>query len=462
MLPVIALIGRPNVGKSTLFNRLTGRRDALVAALPGLTRDRLYGRAQLEEKPFIVVDTGGLTGNREGLEALMAAQAQLAIREADAIIFLVDGREGLTAGDEEIARALRVTGKTIWLAVNKTEGYDSHIIGAEFQALGLGHPWTISSAHGQGVGQLLEAVLAPFPPPPLAVPQDPDAGICITVVGRPNVGKSTLINRLVGEERVLAFDQPGTTRDAVHVPFEHAGSAYTLIDTAGVRRRGRVDEMIEKFSVVKTLQALEQAHVVILVVDAREGITDQDAHLSGLIVDSGRAVVIAINKWDGLPFAQRERVKAELALKLPFLTFAKMFYISALQGTGVEPMFAAARRAYECAFRQFSTPDLARLLETAVVQHQPPLVRGRRIKLRYAHQGGRNPPRIIVHGNQVEAVPDAYRRYLAHYFAEHLELEGTPLVVEFKGSTNPYQGKKNTLTARQIRKKQRLRKFVGR
>jgi len=461
MLPVIALVGRPNVGKSTLFNRLTRSRDALVADQPGLTRDRQYGVGRLGSLPYVVVDTGGISDNRQGVDLLMEKQVRQAIGEADLVFFIVDGRDGLATGDQMLAEGLRRTGKAITLVVNKTEGLDYDNISGDFFALGLGEPVPIAAAHGRGVHSLIEGALA-------ALPQaasdgqagQPGPGIQIAVVGRPNVGKSTLVNRLLGEERVVAFDQPGTTRDSIRIPFENAGKAYTLIDTAGVRRRARISEVVEKFSVIKTLQAIEQANVVLLVLDARQGISDQDAGLAGHVVDSGRALVVVINKWDGLSGDERERIKSEMQRRLPFLDFAAWQFVSALHGSGVGHLLAAANAAYRAATIDLKTPELTRILEDAVAEHQPPLVHGRRIKLRYAHQGGKNPPIIVIHGNQTADVPASYRRYLMNRFRSVFELRGTPLRIEFKTGSNPYAGRSNKLTDRQRKKRSRLMKFV--
>ncbi|MEN8106411.1 MAG: ribosome biogenesis GTPase Der [Pseudomonadota bacterium] len=462
MIPVIALVGRPNVGKSTLFNRLTRTRDALVADVPGLTRDRKYGDGRLGERPFIVVDTGGLSGERESLDSLMAEQAWQAIGEADQVFFMVDGRDGMGGGDEAIAEALRRTGKRVMLVVNKTDGIDADAAIAEFHALGMGEPWPISATHGRGVDSLLAAAMAALPEPatPAADETAADDSIRAAVVGRPNVGKSTLINRILGEQRVLAFDQPGTTRDSIFIPFERDGTAYTLIDTAGVRRKARVSETIEKFSIIKTLQAISAANVVVLVLDAHEGISEQDASLAGYIAEKGRALVIAINKWDGLDPHDRERIKDQLELKLPFLGFASVHFISALHGTGVGDLFPDIVAAHASAMRELSTPKLTQILEQAVQAHQPPLVKGRRIKLRYAHQGGRNPPLVVIHGNQTERVPAAYRRYLVNTFRSALRLVGTPVRIEFKTGSNPFKGRKNKLTQRQVGRKRRLMKHT--
>ncbi|HLU61256.1 MAG TPA: ribosome biogenesis GTPase Der [Gammaproteobacteria bacterium] len=458
MLPVIALLGRPNVGKSTLFNFLTRSRDALVADEPGLTRDRQYGYGKVGPKPYIVIDTGGITGEAAGIDALMLRQSMKAFEEADAAIFVLDGRAGLTPDDERIAGELRRAGKPVWLAVNKTEGMMSDVVAAEFFALGFGEPHAVSAAHGQGVAALMDEVLAPYEVE--GAPEEDDGRIRVAVIGRPNVGKSTLINRLIGEERLVAFDQPGTTRDAVAVPFERDGVKYTLVDTAGVRRKSRVNAAIEKFSIVKTLQAIETAHAVIMVFDAREGITDQDASLAGLAVERGRAMVLAVNKWDGLAPEQRDRVKVEVSLRLPFLSFARLHYISALHGTGVGDLFGSVQEADRAANADLSTSELTRVLEEAIRMHQPPLVRGRRIKLRYAHQGGRRPPVIVIHGNQTERVPDAYRRYLENLYRERCGLFGTPIRIEFRTGENPYKGKRNPLTPRQLQKRKRLMKHL--
>jgi GTP-binding protein len=460
MLPVIALVGRPNVGKSTLFNRLTRSRDALVADQPGLTRDRQYGVGRLGSHPYLVVDTGGISGDRDGIEPLMERQVQRAIGEADRVLFLLDARDGLTAADQAIAEGLRRTGKPITAVVNKTDGLDYDAISGDFFALGLGEPVPIAAAHGRGVHALIDRVLGSLPPAEEAPDAGPEPGIQIAVVGRPNVGKSTLVNRLLGEERVVAFDQPGTTRDSIFIPFESQGRRYTLIDTAGVRRRSRISEAIEKFSVIKTLQAIEQANVVLLVLDARQGISDQDAGLAGHVVDSGRALVVVINKWDGLSADERDRVKGEMQRRLPFLDFADWRFVSALHGSGVGHLLAAVDAAYRAATRDLRTPELTRILEDAVSEHQPPLVQGRRIKLRYAHQGGKNPPIIVIHGNQTAAVPASYQRYLMNRFRSVLGLRGTPLRIEFRTGENPYAGRRNVLTDRQRRKRGRMMRFV--
>lgn len=460
MLPVIALVGRPNVGKSTLFNRLTKSRDALVADQPGLTRDRKYGVGRLGSQPYLVVDTGGISGERQGVDVLMEQQVQQAIGEADRVLFIIDGRDGLAAGDQAIAEGLRRTGKAITLVVNKTESLDYDSISGDFFSLGLGEPVPIAAAHGRGVNGLIDGVLETLPEPDRSESSDVESGIQIAVVGRPNVGKSTLVNRLLGEERVVAFDQPGTTRDSIYIPFESDGKQYTLIDTAGVRRRARISEAVEKFSVIKTLQSMVQANVVLLVLDAQQGITDQDAGLAGHVVESGRALVVAINKWDGLSSDERERIKSEMQRRLPFLDFADWRFISALHGSGVGHLLGAVDAAYKAATIDFKTAELTGILEEAVAEHQPPMVNGRRIKLRYAHQGGRNPPIIVVHGNQTKAVPASYQRYLMNRYRSVFKLRGTPLRIEFKTGDNPFAGRRNKLTDRQQKKRGRLMKFV--
>ncbi|PCH59931.1 MAG: ribosome biogenesis GTPase Der [Gammaproteobacteria bacterium] len=454
MKPVIALVGSPNVGKSTLFNRLTRSRDALVADQPGLTRDRIYGVGKHDDHSFIVIDTGGISGNLEGLDGLMLDQVWNAIDEADVVCFLTDGRAGLNASDQDIAQQLRRRGKPIQLVVNKAEGlpYDRTV--ADFLALGFGEPSVIASAHGQGVREMLSTILTDFPIDEAS--DEEDGGPRIAVVGRPNVGKSTLINRLLGEERVVTCDMPGTTRDSIAIPFERDGQAYTLIDTAGIRRRSRVDDMVEKFSVVKALKAIEDSNVVISVIDAQEDITDQDVRLLGHALTAGRALVIAVNKWDHLPQDQRETIRYTLSRKLTFVDYADIHFISALHGTGVGDLTASVDKAYESAMKHFPTPLLSNLLEDMVRQHQPPIMRSRRIKLRYAHQGGRNPPVIVIHGNQVERVPDSYKRYLSNTFRKVLKLHGTPLRIEFKSHENPFAGRRNTLTPRQEYKRKRL------
>ena len=440
MIPVIALIGRPNVGKSTLFNVLTRSRDAIVANEPGLTRDRQYGVGERAEKKFIVVDTGGLSGEKQDLDDLMAAQTLVAMEEADEVLFMVDAQDGLTSGDRVIADLVRKSGKSCHVIVNKVDGISPEQARADFFALGFEHVHMISAAHRKGINPLIEELLSAFPDE-----QEPDQtpeGPSIAVIGRPNVGKSTLINRLAGAERVVAFDQPGTTRDTIAVPFERRGKHYTLIDTAGVRKRGKVQLAIEKFSVIKALAAIEKAHVVMLVIDASEGLTDQDLTLLGYALNAGRALVIAINKWDGQSAEQRDKTREALKRRLTFTTFASQHYISAKHGTGVGDLMGAVDQAYDSAFRDMNTRYLTDLLEEAVFKHNPPMHHGRRIKLRYAHQGGRNPPIIVIHGNQTEHLPDSYLRYLMSFYIDKLKLKGTPVRIELKSGKNPFSNKK--------------------
>jgi GTPase len=439
--PTLVLVGRPNVGKSTLFNRLTKTRDALVADLPGLTRDRHYGHGRVGPRPYLVVDTGGFEPRaKDGIMREMARQAEQAIAEADMLLFMVDARDGVTPEDADVAERLRRTGRPLILVVNKAEGMAREVVAAEFHELACGEPLVISAAHGEGVYDLVELAVAPFP---ASVEEgEAEGGPKVAVVGRPNVGKSTLINALLGEERVIAFDQPGTTRDAISVPFERAGRRYTLIDTAGLRRRGRVFESVEKFSVIKTLQAIEEANVVVLVLDAQQEVSDQDAHIAGFILEAGRALVVAINKWDGTDDYRRERVKTDLARKLNFLGFARFHYISALRGEGIDAMMRSADAAYAAAMTKLPTPRLTRLLQQAVAKQAPPRHGIFRPKLRYAHQGGVNPPIIIIHGNALEHVPDGYRRYLERTFLEAFKLQGTPLRIEFRTTRNPYAEKR--------------------
>ncbi|CEK10633.1 ribosome biogenesis GTPase Der [Legionella hackeliae] len=458
MIPVIALVGRPNVGKSTLFNRLTRTQDALVADFPGLTRDRQYGEAHFEEKPFIVIDTGGVGVDDVAVDALMSKQSTVALEEADYVLFLVDGRAGLTGIDENIAQQLRKSNKHVYLIVNKVDGLQEDVACAEFQSLGFDEIHPISATHGRGMHTLLSQLTATFEP---AVEEETDnKAIKIAFVGRPNVGKSTLINRILGEERVVVYDMPGTTRDSISIPFTRDEKPYVLIDTAGVRRRARVDEKIEKFSVIKTLQSIKESHVCMMLLDAKEGLTEQDMHLLGFVIETGKALVIAVNKWDGLTEEHKEHVRQELSRRLHFVNFAKMRFISALHGTGVGLLFKDIEQAYGSAMQAFSTPKLTRLLQDFVSQHTPPLVQGRRIKLRYAHAGGHNPPIIVIHGNQLDSLPDSYKRYLNNAFVKQLGLIGTPLKLEFKSGTNPFKDKKNKLTERQIQRKRRLMKHV--
>jgi GTP-binding protein len=438
MLPVIAIVGRPNVGKSTLFNTLTQTRDAIVADVPGVTRDRQYGYGRLGPVPYVCIDTGGLVENPSGMDALMRIQTEHAIREADRLLFIADARAGLTPQDQFFARELRKSGKPVYLAVNKAEGLESAIAAADFHSLGLGEPHAIAATHGYGCEDLMEEVLAGFEAPPVEEGEPDDGRIRIAVIGRPNVGKSTLINRLIGEERVITSDVAGTTRDSILVPFERDGRAFTLIDTAGVRRRAKIDDQIEQLSVSKTLQAIAEAHVVVMVVDAQDSIGEQDASVLGLALNRGRALILAVNKWDNIPMDRREEIKRLLTLKIDFVPFAPLHFVSARHGTGVGDLTQSMIRAYEAAMRQMKTPELTKVMEAAMVQHQPPIVRGRRIRLRYAHQGGRNPPRIVVHGSQAAHVPESYKRYLANVFRERFDLFATPVSVEFRSDVNPY------------------------
>jgi GTP-binding protein len=442
MKPVIALVGRPNVGKSTLFNRLTRSRDALVADLPGLTRDRHYGEGRMGERPFLVIDTGGFEPvAKEGIMYEMALQTRQAVAEADVVIFLVDGRQGLTPHDKTITDYLRKTGRKVMLVVNKSEGMKYTSVTADFYELGMGDPYVISAAHGDGVLDLVNEALdqafsqRPEEPEELEPAQ---RGVKIAIVGRPNVGKSTLINTLTGEQRVIAFDMPGTTRDSIEVPFERGNKHYTLIDTAGIRRRGKVFEAIEKFSVVKTLQSISEANVVILLLDAQQDISEQDAHIAGFILESGRALVVAVNKWDGLQSDDRDQVKVTIDRKLDFLSFARHVYISALKATGIGPLMKAVDEAYAAATANLSTPRLTRALQEAVEKQEPKRKGGSRPKMRYAHQGGQNPPIIVIHGNALEGITEPYKRYLEKHFRDTFDLVGTPLRIELRSGKNPF------------------------
>lgn len=494
MIPVVALVGRPNVGKSTLFNRLTRTRDALVADFPGLTRDRKYGKALLGEHEFIVVDTGGIDGTEEGVETKMAEQSLAAIEEADVVLFMVDGRAGLTVADEAIAQHLRSRQKKTFLVVNKVDGIDPDAASAEFWQLGMEEMYQIAAAHGRGVLALIDRALKPFAEElagneegdgkeglvDLTGEQDDDKDekdlteedaesalerlrnlpIKFSIIGRPNVGKSTLTNRILGEERVVVYDMPGTTRDSIYIPMERDGREYVIIDTAGVRRRKRVNDKVEKFSVVQTLKAIEDANVVLLVIDARENISDQDLSLLGFALNAGRSIVIAVNKWDGLDSDVKERVKSELDRRLGFVDFARIHFISALHGTGVGHLFESIQEAYESATRRISTSMLTRIMKMAQDDHQPPMIRGRRVKLKYAHAGGYNPPIIVIHGNLVRELPDSYKRYLMNYYRKSLEIMGTPIRIQFQNSENPFEGKKEKLTISQARQRKRLMDMV--
>ncbi|NOH69903.1 ribosome biogenesis GTPase Der [Vibrio pectenicida] len=486
MVPVVALVGRPNVGKSTLFNRLTRTRDALVADFPGLTRDRKYGQAKLGEHEFIVIDTGGIDGTEEGVETKMAEQSLAAIDEADVVLFMVDGRAGLTPADIAISNHLRKLEKPSMLVVNKVDGIDADAASADFWQLGVEQMYQIAATHGRGVGALIDRALNPFAEKMIEeaageiedltdfVDEDEekldyteeeaeeefkrlqDQPIKLAIIGRPNVGKSTLTNRILGEERVVVYDMPGTTRDSIYIPMERDGREYVLIDTAGVRRRKRINETVEKFSVVKTLKAVEDANVVLLVIDARENISDQDLSLLGFALNSGRSIVIAVNKWDGLDTDVKEHVKKELDRRLGFVDFARIHFISALHGTGVGHLFESVQEAYKSATTRVGTSVLTRIMKIATEDHQPPLVRGRRVKLKYAHAGGYNPPIVVIHGNQVNELPDSYKRYLMNYYRKSLEIMGTPIRIQFQSSDNPFEGKSNKMTLSQERKRKRL------
>lgn len=471
MLPVVALVGRPNVGKSTLFNRLTRSRDALVADYPGLTRDRQYGKAEVEEHPFIVIDTGGIEGNEKGIDALMAEQSLIAIDEADAVLFMVDARVGLTSADQGIASHLRKQDKKVFLVANKVDGIDADSAVADFYSLGLGDVvHQIAAAHGRGVTQLLTLALTPHiaelgRPKVLEndefdgdfeenidhdaldqkniddAPEETDT-IKLAIIGKPNVGKSTLTNRILGEDRVVVFDMPGTTRDSVYIPMEHNGRPYTLIDTAGIRRRKNVTDIVEKFSVIKTLRAIEDANVCLLIIDAQEGISDQDLSLLGFILEAGRSLVLAVNKWDGLDDHVKDRIKSELDRRLGFIDFARIHFISALHGTGVGHLYESVEEAFVSATKRISTSMVTKILDMAVFDHQPPMHQGRRIKLKYAHAGGYNPPIIVIHGNLAKNLPPSYKRYLMNYYRKSLKIMGTPIRIEFRETSNPFAGKK--------------------
>lgn len=477
MLPVVALVGRPNVGKSTLFNRLTNTRDALVADYPGLTRDRKYGQAKFEKRQFIVVDTGGITGDEEGIDAEMAQQSLLAIEEADVVLFLVDARAGMLPADQGIADHLRRINKKVFVVANKVDGIDGDSESAEFYSLGLGDIKQIAAAHGRGVSQLLQDALKPLEsdfPDMEIVDEEPEEEeedaetqrqrlqelpIKLAIVGKPNVGKSTLTNRILGEERVVVFDMPGTTRDSVYIPMERDEREYILIDTAGVRKRKKISEAVEKFSIVKTLQAIEEANVVLLVIDAREGITDQDLSLLGFVLNSGRSLVVAVNKWDGLSTDVKDDIKREMDRRLGFIDFARIHFISALHGSGVGNLFESVQEAYMSATKRINTALLTQIMEMAQDDHQPPLVRGRRVKMKYAHAGGYNPPVIVIHGNQVDDLPSSYKRFLMNYFRKALEIMGTPIKIEFREGNNPFEGKKANLTLAQQRKRRRMMSY---
>jgi len=456
MLPAVALVGRPNVGKSTLFNQLTRSRDALVADEPGVTRDRRFGIAEYDGARYVVIDTGGLGGIGDAeIDPGVDRQVDYAIAEADALVLVVDQKTGVTAADLVIAERLRVSGKPVTVAVNKSEGVQPALAAADFHSLGLGAPEVIAARQGQGVERLIGIVLAPFELEPTPTPKDDDLPK-LAVIGRPNVGKSTLINRLIGSDRLVTSPLPGTTRDSVVVPCEREGYRFLLIDTAGIRRRARIDDGVEKFSVVQSLRAMEDAGVIIILLDAREGVTDQDLHLIGLAANRGSALVIGINKWDGLDIAARRRVEHEVDRQLEFVPYADRCFLSALHGSGIAEVVKSALRAYESAGRRIGTPRLNELLKEATIAHPPPIVRGRAVRLRYAHQGGRYPPLIIIHGSQAERIPARYRRYLENSFRKALKLIGTPLRVEFRSGENPFAGRRNQLTPRQAKRRQRV------
>ena len=459
--PVLAILGRPNVGKSTLFNRLTKTRDALVADIAGVTRDVNVGIGRIGPAAYFVADTGGIDSLAKGnMSAKVTAQALAMVAECDALLLMVDAKEGLNSEDEFIAAAIRKTGIPVYLVLNKVDHSDPDVISAEFNQLGLSQPIPISAISGHGVSDLVAQVTEQWPSQSAYASEIGDDRVRVAIVGRPNVGKSTLVNRMLGEERMITADLPGTTHDSVATDFDRRAQRYTLIDTAGIRRRARVSDIVEKFSAIKALQAIDLATVIIVVLDAQEAITDQDAHLLGLVLDSGRSVVIAVNKWDGLAPDQRDQIRRDLDRKLKFIDYAERLFISALHGTGVGDLFTKIQAAWRSSQVTAQTNAVTEMLLRAIDVHQPPLVRGRRVKLRYAHFGGRNPPTIIIHGNQTNAVPDSYRRYLANYFREKFKLVGTQVRIEFKQSSNPYSHKRNVLTPRQAQSRRRMMKHV--
>jgi len=459
MKPVLAIIGRPNVGKSTLFNRLTRSQDALVANYPGLTRDRIYGEGKVGPRDYLIVDTGGLTKAAVGIDDVMEEQSLQAMDEADAILFMVDAVNGVTPADHAIADQVRKLNKPSLVVVNKVDGRDVNVATAEFHELGLPLA-AISAAHNRGIQSLIESVLVDFPVTESSENDVDLQGTRIAIIGRPNVGKSTLVNRMLGEDRVVVYDQPGTTRDSIYIPYSRFDEPYVLIDTAGVRRRKNVKEVVEKFSIIKTLKAVDDANVVVCVFDAREGVVDQDLHVLSFVLQKGRALVIALNKWDGMTQEDRDAAKQDISRRLDFVGFANVHFISAIHGTGVGNLYDSVNEAMASATKKWATNLLTEILGEAVKEHTPPLVRGRRIKLSYAHQGGSNPPRIIIHGNQTEAVPANYKRYLENRYRKKLKISGTPIFIEFKSGDNPFAGRKNKLSTRQIQKKRRLMKHV--
>lgn len=459
-MPVFAIVGRPNVGKSTLFNGLTKSHQALVLNLPGVTRDRQYGQGKLGQNPYLLIDTGGIGQEQEAIDHQMSLQSRLAIEEADGILFVVDGRGGMTSGDEEIAQSLRMQKKPIYLVVNKTDGLDPDIALGDFYPLGFGDPFAISAAHGRGVNQLIEQVLHHHKMPcDTAIPEKLNH-IKMALVGRPNVGKSTLANRFLKEDRMVVFDKPGTTRDSVYADFEYLGQSFTLIDTAGMRKKSKITKVLEKFSIVKTLKAISDAHVVVMVMDATTNLCDQDLTILQFVIQSGKALVLGVNKWDHLPSYQKDEVKDKLKRRLSFAQFARLYFISALHGTNVGHLLDAVKEAYQNSKKVLTASSLTQILYELVEVNPPPVNRGRRIKLRYAHCGGHLPPRIVIHGNQTQFLPENYKRYLSKQFVQRLNLIGTPLQLEFKNSNNPFAEKTQQLTQRQIKKKKRLMKFV--
>jgi len=464
MMPVIAIVGRPNVGKSTLFNALTRTRDALVVDMPGVTRDRQYGISDVGDTACVLIDTGGLVGKAEGIDYLTARQVHQAIEECHLVFFVVSARDGLTTEDEEIAQLLRQHNRPVVLVGNKTDGTDPDIALADFAALGMGSALSVAASHRRGVTALMEEAVSVLPPTDDGEEDEAEDEnrLRLAIVGRPNVGKSTLVNRLLGEERVMAFDQPGTTRDSISIFMERNGVKYELIDTAGVRRRSRVTEVVEKFSIIKALQAIDRAHVIVLMLDASEGITDQDTTLLGHILQRGRALVIAMNKWDGLEEYDRKQMLSEMDRRLQYVTWSRQIRLSALHGSGLKELIKAVEEAWRSATIDMSTPELTRVLLKAFEAHQPPMSQGRSSRLRFAHAGGNLPPRIIIHGNRTDAIPASYKRYLENVFIKHYKLRGTPLFIEFRSGSNPYKDKKNKLTSRQMAKRQRLKKFTKR
>ena len=460
MLPVVAIVGRPNVGKSTLFNALTRTRDALVADIPGVTRDRQYGISRVGSAPCVLVDTGGLISQAEGIEYLTARQVHQAIDESSLVIFLVSAKDGLSAEDQEIASHLRQQESNILLVVNKVDGTDPDVAVADFAALGFGQAVPVTAVQRSGMEKLMGAVSTQLPQVGTSPEEDGDECLRLAIVGRPNVGKSTLVNHLLGEERMMASDLPGTTRDSISMKMERDGTHYELIDTAGVRRRSRVSDALEKFSVIKALQAIDRAHVVVLMLDAQEGLTDQDTTLLGHILQQGKALVLALNKWDGLEREHREQVLSEMDRRLRFVPWARTVRLSALYGSGLQELMDAVLEAWHSATREFSTSELTRVLQKAFEAHQPPMSRGRSARLRYAHSGGKLPPRIIIHGNRTDTIPDAYRRYLENTFIRHFKLKGTPLIINFRAGRNPFKDRKNVLTDRQKAKRRRLKKYI--